>query len=114
MLNLLSSFLTCFITGYEENNNLRGSLPEELWALTRLEQLILKDNRLTGEIPEFGKLSMLARLTLSGNELENTIPSSISQMTGLKYLEIDDNKLSGKSKEPMSYLMQINEISRCF
>ncbi|CAB1113812.1 unnamed protein product [Ectocarpus sp. CCAP 1310/34] len=52
------------------NNNLHGSIPEALGALSELKTLAMHDNKLTGSIPrELGGLGKLEQLWLKGNEL---------------------------------------------
>ena len=102
------------------NNNLRGPIPAELVALTKLQRLVLaynqltgpiaaklgslralrglllSGNQLTGPIPvELGALTKLQSLGLSGNELTGPIPSELGDLTNLQVLNLDSNQLTG-------------------
>ena len=62
------------------DNRLSGELPEELGILTSLTELDLRDNRLSGPIPpELGNLTNLTELNLQGqnHQLSGCIPGSL-------------------------------------
>ncbi|KAK9918296.1 hypothetical protein WJX75_002936 [Coccomyxa subellipsoidea] len=68
------------------------SIPEELFALTNLEELSLAGNDLR-EVPEdLCKLSKLRKLQLSGNRLK-TLPESLCSLSRLEALFIHGNLL---------------------
>ena len=78
------------------NNNLIGSIPEELGELDDLAILDLGHNSLTGPLSgHLGALRQLRDLLLNGNALEGLLPPDLGSVTGLRYLHIGDNKLSG-------------------
>jgi Leucine-rich repeat (LRR) protein len=79
------------------HNNLRGPLPEELVALTRLNHLALDYNHLYSSIPEsFSALIGLKYLAMEGNWLLNgSIPESISALTRLITLDLKLNTFTG-------------------
>ena len=78
------------------NNNLTGSIPDELGELGDLATLDLGRNTLSGPVPgHLGNLPQLRNLLLHGNALEGVLPRDLGYMTGLRYLHIGDNKLSG-------------------
>lgn len=55
------------------NNNLSGSLPNDIGNIEFLENLFLEGNKLSGEIPEsFYRLKNLKKLDLSGNNLRGS------------------------------------------
>ena len=65
-------------------NNLTGSIPPELGALTHLTSLRIQDNELTGPIPrELGSLINLTNLHLGGNYLTGSIPPELGALTQL-------------------------------
>ncbi|EHA8591420.1 receptor-like protein EIX1 [Cocos nucifera] len=79
------------------DNNLSGTIPEELTSLFGLISLNLSENHLTGEITEkINALQSLESLDLSRNNLSGEIPSSIIALTFLSYLNLSYNNLSGK------------------
>nr|XP_010908122.1 receptor-like protein EIX2 [Elaeis guineensis] len=79
------------------NNNLSGTIPEELTSLFGLMSLNLSGNHLTGKITErIGALQQLESLDLSRNNLFGKIPSSMIALTFLSYLNLSYNNLSGR------------------
>ena len=68
------------------DNNLVGTLPEELSALTSLKVLNLAMNNITGSIPDsFGELVNLEQLLLYNNKMSGEIPSSLNNTSGWSY-----------------------------
>ncbi len=92
-------------------NNLRGSIPEELNGLTKLQELKLSGNRLTGQIPsELGELAYLRRLLLNVNELTGSIPKELGNLTNLQELALYTNKLSGPLPPELGNLTNLWEL----
>ena len=59
-------------------NDLRGSIPYQIYLLTRLKNLYLHDNAMTGKISEdVGNLQLLEDLYLGNNKFSGTIPMSL-------------------------------------
>lgn len=77
-------------------NNLTGSLPEEIGMLTTIHNLYLTFNKLNGSIPpEIGNLTNLDFLDLFGNELSGTFPAGLARLKNLRYLNLQGNNFSG-------------------
>ena len=90
------------------NNNLVGSLPEEIGYLVNLQGLDLDDNRLIGEIPaSIGKMQQLGSLYMSGNQLTGEIPSEICDLPNLEVFKLYDNQLSGEIPSEFSNLSKL-------
>ena len=82
------------------DNQLTGSIPDELGSLSSLEVLDLNDNQLTGEIPpELGSLSNLTHLYLHDNQLSGEIPAGLGNLSSLEWLWLQRNQLSGVPPE---------------
>jgi Leucine-rich repeat (LRR) protein len=78
-----------------DGNNLSGSLPDEIGALSELRHLWLRFNNLTGNIPgSIVELDNLEYLFLSNNALTGTLPPSLASAP-LRYLMVSDNHLTG-------------------
>ena len=94
------------------DNNLSGSLPEELSALTNLTSLVISNNiGLTGEIPQsLNNLTSLDYLVLSNNNLSGSIPSSLSELTLLKILMVNGNQLTGEIPSSFGNLSNLVEL----
>ena len=79
-----------------------------LGALTKLQQLHLYDNELSGEIPaKLGELTVLTELLLDRNELSGTIPPELGDLTSLQKLLLNDNQLSGDIPAQLGNLINI-------
>ncbi|KAL7229721.1 hypothetical protein ACSBR2_008266 [Camellia fascicularis] len=78
------------------NNRLSGEIPASLARLTNLTTLDLSGNFLSGGVPtEFGNSINLQGLYLGNNQLTGIIPESLGQLIGLVKLNLTGNKLSG-------------------
>ena len=78
------------------SNNLTGSIPPELGALTGLTNLVLAGNDLTGPIPpELGALPLLRDLALDGNAIDGAIPPELGSLSSLSTLSLNHNDLTG-------------------
>jgi len=77
-------------------NNVTGTLPASLIALTELKVLELSFNKLSGPIPaSYGDFKKLELLALNGNNLNGSIPQSITNLASLKQLHLSSNQLTG-------------------
>ncbi|CAB9523719.1 leucine rich repeat [Seminavis robusta] len=92
---------TCNAHGLFQNlwldeNNLRGTLPEELFWLSSLETLSLGANSLRGSISShIGKLTSLQGLAISFLRNAGMIPTELALLTNLGSLGLNDNWHTG-------------------
>ena len=92
-----------------DGNFFSGPMPD--FGSTRLRELYLGQNALTGSIPE--SISNLAKLEIfhaHANKLSSFIPSSVSKLTSLQVLDLSHNKLSGEIPSELSSLVQLREL----
>ncbi|XVF77168.1 hypothetical protein PTKIN_Ptkin14bG0019800 [Pterospermum kingtungense] len=89
-------------------NLLNGTLPSWLYTISSLQRIHLSDNQFSGYIKEFQHNS-LKRIELRGNRLQGPIPSSISQLFNLTALWLPSNNLSGMVEVAMFSKLQCLE-----
>ncbi|ORX87491.1 hypothetical protein BCR32DRAFT_154431 [Anaeromyces robustus] len=86
------------------------NLSSNIGNMKNLEELILINNGITGEIPnEIGELTHLVGLNLAGNKLKGPIPDSFSNLTNLTTLQLYNNHLEG----PLPDLLLSLPIKTC-
>jgi Leucine-rich repeat (LRR) protein len=84
--------MTTLVLGW---NDFRGTIPEELGLLNKLNLLELSENQMSGSIPSsFSDLTDLQYLVLSGNNFNGTI-DVLESLVNLTSLLIRKNSFSG-------------------
>lgn len=82
------------------NNNLAGSLPNELNYFSEMVVLNLYYNKLTGVIPDLSYLEKLEQLDVDANALSGTVPESLFNLPSLVNLFLLFNEgLTGRIPE---------------
>ena len=95
------------------NNNLSGTISNELGNLSSLNRLFLRGNQLTGTIPpELGNLTNL--ILHNNNNISGEIPSELGNLTNLIELNLRNNNISGEIPDELGNLISlaILDISR--
>jgi Leucine-rich repeat (LRR) protein len=94
--------------------DLKGTIPFELGYLSRLRELFLDGNQLTGSIPDLllTRAQYLYVLDLSQNSLQGTIPSALWTLPTLRFAYLHKNQFTGTiplslSEPPSSNLEEI-------
>ncbi|CAB9500187.1 LRR receptor-like serine threonine-protein kinase [Seminavis robusta] len=78
-----------------QQNTLTGKIPSEL-GLLPLNSLVLANNELSGSIPQqLFHQSSLERLELGKTDLTGTLPGEIGMLTNLRHLGLEDTHISG-------------------
>lgn len=85
------------ITSIVQNeNNLIGTLPEELQHLEKLLNIELDDNSISGTFPEvYTNLEFVFNINIDSNGLTGSLPSTMGNLQNLRYLDIDNNSFTG-------------------
>ncbi|XP_057446827.1 receptor-like protein 7 [Lotus japonicus] len=80
-------------------NNMSGTIPSCLMMVTDnvygLQVLNLRDNSLTGHIPDMLPSCPLTTLNLHGNNLHGPIPKSLAYCSTLEVLDLGKNQITG-------------------
>ena len=74
--------------------SLTGIIPQQLANLDMLTILDLRNNQLTGSVPDFSNLPNLVRVQVDSNQLDGTVPA-LSNVPELQYYYVHRNKLTG-------------------
>lgn len=78
------------------NNNIVGTIPDELFLASSLSYINLEGNTLEGTLSsELSRLSNLKTLILSNNNLEGLVPFDNLADTRIEYLGLSSNKFKG-------------------
>eukprot|EP00581_Thalassiosira_minuscula_P018786 CAMPEP_0183715938 /NCGR_PEP_ID=MMETSP0737-20130205/9980_1 /TAXON_ID=385413 /ORGANISM="Thalassiosira miniscula, Strain CCMP1093" /LENGTH=609 /DNA_ID=CAMNT_0025945115 /DNA_START=70 /DNA_END=1899 /DNA_ORIENTATION=+ len=93
-------------------NNMRGTLPQELMAMPLLRRLGLWSNRIGGSLPtQLGMLSRLSSLHLDDNRFEGNIPSELGELSQLTNLFLDRNELiTGRIPTEIGNLSELERL----
>ena len=67
-------------------NNITGALPSEIGRLSKLQVLYLRENMLTGSLPDgvLHNLTELRYLMLQRNGLSGGVPTEIGRLSAMK------------------------------
>ena len=80
------------------NNNLTGTIPEQIGYFTNMGHLDISFNAVGGPIPQgLTSATLVQRLSLNSNQLTGTVPSFVSKYDwkNLTFLSIEENFLTG-------------------
>ncbi|KAF3974719.1 hypothetical protein CMV_001977 [Castanea mollissima] len=88
-----------------------GVLPDELWTLTFLTNLDLRQNVLTGPIPaSIGNLTGLQYLSFGINALSGKLPKELGKLTNLLSLAFGFNNFSGPLPSELGNLTKLQQL----
>ncbi len=94
-----------------ERNQLSGTIPTELGNLAELRHLVFYVNQLSGTIPaELGNLTNLVWFYLNKNNLSGTIPTELGNLTKLEELRLEENQLSGTIPTELGNLAELRHL----
>ncbi|XVF40255.1 hypothetical protein PTKIN_Ptkin01aG0097400 [Pterospermum kingtungense] len=91
-------------------NYLNGTIPLE-WASTKLENMYLTVNRLSGPIPDYiGNITTLKILILESNMFSGPIPPQLGKLVNLEKLILNANYLTGELPSAFTNLTKLIEF----
>lgn len=94
------------------NNQLSGSLPFSIAVFSSLQILLLGGNKFSGPIPpSVGELREMVKLDLSANAISGEIPPEIGNCLHLTYLDISQNNISGSIPPQISSIRILNYLN---
>mmetsp|Transcript_3122 Transcript_3122/g.4550 ORF Transcript_3122/g.4550 Transcript_3122/m.4550 type:complete len:184 (+) Transcript_3122:311-862(+) len=86
------------------NTAIHGTLPTEMGQLTRLRNLFLHSNRLTGDATSVFTVRALQNVDLRNNHLRGTLPTEVGLLTNLASLIVNQNRLNGTIPSEIGHL----------
>jgi len=94
-----------------QRNNLHGSLPSELSALSKVKLLSFSTNHVTGTLPEsYGDLANLTDVYFDRNFISGSIPSTFMNLNNLERIDLSENNLSGVFPTSMTKLKSLKRL----
>jgi Leucine-rich repeat (LRR) protein len=88
---------------YVDLNGISGRLPDDLFKLQLLKNLSLQENQLTDRMsPWFGNMSSLAQLDISFNSLSGHLPNIFGRLGKLEYFSAQSNLFRGPLPSSLS------------
>uniref|UniRef100_A0A804MAE6 Uncharacterized protein n=1 Tax=Zea mays TaxID=4577 RepID=A0A804MAE6_MAIZE len=91
--------------------NAVGPIPQELQNLTRLINLDLSKNYLTGSLPSFlGNLTAMQYMTLGTNALSGSVPKELGNLVNLVSLGFGSNYLNGPLPWELGNLAKLEQF----
>ncbi|MBK7465494.1 MAG: hypothetical protein IPJ43_01045 [Saprospiraceae bacterium] len=90
-----------------DNNNLIGSIPA--LDLNTLDTLILSNNQLSSNIPEF-KIPFIKYINMRNNALIGAFPAVLHDWMNLGGLDLGDNNLKGPVPPDMGDICELQEL----
>ncbi|MED6197799.1 hypothetical protein PIB30_060088 [Stylosanthes scabra] len=87
------------------NNNLYGTIPEELCSCKKLVALDLSHNNLNGQIPvKLAEMPVLGVLDLSENQFSGEIPQNLGKVESLVQVNVSHNRFHGSLPSTGAFL----------
>ncbi|KAM2583564.1 hypothetical protein TB2_044660 [Malus domestica] len=92
-------------------NTLNGNIPLSLGNLSQLTTMVISNNQLSGEVPDFwDNMPSLYIIDVSNNSLSGSIPRSLTSLTSFRFLILSSNNLSGElpSMKNFTYMRSLD------
>eukprot|EP00300_Choanocystis_sp_HF-7_P020078 c20501_g2_i6.p1 GENE.c20501_g2_i6~~c20501_g2_i6.p1 ORF type:complete len:701 (+),score=186.09 c20501_g2_i6:110-2212(+) len=93
------------------SENFVTSVPSQIGLLSGLQYLLLRQNKLSGTLPDLTRLTRLIVLDLSGNSFDGGLPGWVWHANSLEYLLLHQNKLSGSISSQIALLTNLTVLS---
>ncbi|KAH7859789.1 hypothetical protein Vadar_005486 [Vaccinium darrowii] len=103
---------TCHIVQFKVYSlSVVGVIPDELWTLTYLWNIDLRQNYLTGTLsPSIGNLTRMQYLSVGYNALSGQVPKELGKLTDLRSLAFDMNNFSGTLPLELGNLTKLEQL----
>eukprot|EP00986_Skeletonema_menzelii_P018835 scaffold26732_cov145-Skeletonema_menzelii.AAC.1 len=92
-------------------NSLEGPLMSDLFKLTKLVELYVSFNKISGPLAGIGALTKLEEFYAFKNRLTGELPAEIGSLAELSYFVAGQNKFEGTLPEELNNLVKIKDFS---
>jgi hypothetical protein len=104
----LRSLQFWWMKGTNDTNRVSGSIPSQFGQLTRLSELVMRNNILSGSLPsELGTMESLEVFNVEDNGISGTIPATMGDLTELTYWDTFGNKMEGDLPSTIGKLVNL-------
>ncbi|CAJ1940120.1 unnamed protein product [Cylindrotheca closterium] len=94
-----------------DSNDLGGSIPSAIFALTSLEELKISHTGFSGTLSsDIGRLTNLQRLECSGNDLTGQLPAAIGNLRSLQEFLAGENAFGGTLPTQLNQLTELRSL----
>jgi hypothetical protein len=92
--------------------NMHGTIPENIFVkVTRLTEIMMFKNELTGQIPTtIGFLKDAQRFLFGNNKLGGTLPRQMGLMVDLRSFHVSGNSIGGSLPDLITSLKDLKEL----
>ncbi|KAJ8549417.1 hypothetical protein K7X08_033124 [Anisodus acutangulus] len=91
-------------------NYLSGTIPTE-WASTKLENMKISNNRLSGPIPDYiGNMTSLVNVSLETNFFNGSLPAEMGKLVNLEMLLLNANNFTGEWPVELNNLTKLTVL----
>ncbi|KAL6563239.1 hypothetical protein OROHE_005826 [Orobanche hederae] len=103
---------TCHITGLRLFElDIVGPIPDELWSLSYLDDLDMRQNYFTGPLsPSIGNLTRMQYMSFGLNALSGELPRELGRLTDLRSISITANNFSGPIPAELGNLSRLTQM----
>ena len=92
------------------NNNFQGPIPSDLFYSKSLEYIEIHSNQFTGQLLRFDPNSKIRYLYASNNLISGTIPDELGNVTNLEMLYLSNNRFNGTIPKT---IMSLSKLYTC-
>jgi Leucine-rich repeat (LRR) protein len=92
-------------------NSLEGPLMSDILKLTKLEELYISFNQISGPLTGIGSLTKLREFYAFKNRLTGTLPTELGSLSHLEYFVAGQNKFEGTLPVELDNLVKIKDFS---
>jgi len=102
--------LTRLDLGGGPSEQLTGTIPPTIQTIRGLEELQLRNNLLTGQIPALRQWPRLRTLNLEGNQISGQLPRGIDRLRSLRSFNVRGNNLEGTISQDFRNLASLASL----